>query len=252
MSGYLQYSNYGEDEKPFIQQPQQSQQSQQSQQQSQHKRTLRTKTLRSKQPQQQQPQGNWNQQQPQQQQPQGNWNQQQPQHQPQGNRNQQQQTKYSQYVIQKLHNTDNNGSDSDSDSDNDVYKQFQTEPVFSNTIYAPSSGNDLNSKLNPASAKEGFATNANGNSNGNGNGNALAPPKQYPQYLSSVFQASSNNDADAKDLMLQKLDQIISLLENQQDEKTGHVTEELILYCFLGVFIIFIVDSFARAGKYVR
>lgn len=52
--------------------------------------------------------------------------------------------------------------------------------------------------------------------------------------------------------MLQKLDQIISLLENQQDEKTGHVTEELILYCFLGVFIIFIVDSFARAGKYVR
>lgn len=255
MSGYLQYSNYGEDEKPFIQQPQQSQQSQQSQQQSQHKRTLRTKTLRSKQPQQQQPQGNWNQQQPQQQ----------PQHQPQGNRNQQQpqqylqqqqqqQTKYSQYVIQKLHNTDNNGSDSDSDSDNDVYKQFQTEPVFSNTIYAPSSGNDLNSKLNPASAKEGFATNANanGNSNGNGNGNALAPPKQYPQYLSSVFQASSNNDADAKDLMLQKLDQIISLLENQQDEKTGHVTEELILYCFLGVFIIFIVDSFARAGKYVR
>jgi len=67
-----------------------------------------------------------------------------------------------------------------------------------------------------------------------------------------VFQASSNNDADTKDLMLQKLDQIISLLENQQDEKTGHVTEELILYCFLGVFIIFIVDSFARAGKYVR
>jgi len=227
MSGYLQYSNYGEDEKPFIQQPQQSQQSQQSQQQSQHKRTLRTKTLRSKQPQQQHPQ------------------QQQPQQQPQGN-----QTKYSQYVIQKLHNTDNNGSDSDSDSDNDVYKQFQTEPVFSNTIYAPSSGNDLNSKLNPASAKEGFATNANANSNSNGN--ALAPPKQYPQYLSSVFQASSNNDADAKDLMLQKLDQIISLLENQQDEKTGHVTEELILYCFLGVFIIFIVDSFARAGKYVR
>jgi len=249
MSGYLQYSNYGEDEKPFIQQPQQSQQSQQSQQQSQHKRTLRTKTLRSKQPQQQQPQGNWNQQQPQHQ-PQGNRNQQQPQQYLQ--QQQQQQTKYSQYVIQKLHNTDNNGSDSDSDSDNDVYKQFQTEPVFSNTIYAPSSGNDLNSKLNPASAKEGFATNANGNSNGNGNGNALAPPKQYPQYLSSVFQASSNNDADAKDLMLQKLDQIISLLENQQDEKTGHVTEELILYCFLGVFIIFIVDSFARAGKYVR
>jgi hypothetical protein len=28
--------------------------------------------------------------------------------------------------------------------------------------------------------------------------------------------------------------------------------EEVILYSFLGVFIIFIVDSFARVGKYTR
>jgi len=33
-----------------------------------------------------------------------------------------------------------------------------------------------------------------------------------------------------------KFDYIISLLEDQHDEKTGHVTEELVLYCFLGVF----------------
>jgi nitrate reductase NapE component len=45
---------------------------------------------------------------------------------------------------------------------------------------------------------------------------------------------------------------MIHLLEEQQDIKTSHVTEELILYSFLGVFIIFIVDSFARVGKYVR
>ena len=45
---------------------------------------------------------------------------------------------------------------------------------------------------------------------------------------------------------------MINLLEEQKDEKTGHVTEEIILYSFLGVFIIFIIDSFARAGKYVR
>ena len=42
------------------------------------------------------------------------------------------------------------------------------------------------------------------------------------------------------------------LLEEQQNEKTGHVTEEVILYSFLGVFIIFVLDSFARAGKYIR
>ena len=45
---------------------------------------------------------------------------------------------------------------------------------------------------------------------------------------------------------------MINLLEEQQDEKTNNVTEEVVLYSFLGVFIIFIVDSFSRVGKYVR
>ena len=49
-----------------------------------------------------------------------------------------------------------------------------------------------------------------------------------------------------------KLNYMIHLLEEQKNEKTGSVTEELILYSFLGIFIIFIVDSFARVGKYVR
>ena len=48
------------------------------------------------------------------------------------------------------------------------------------------------------------------------------------------------------------LNYIINLLEEQQDERTENVTEEVILYSFLGIFIIFVVDSFARAGKYVR
>jgi high-affinity K+ transport system ATPase subunit B len=45
---------------------------------------------------------------------------------------------------------------------------------------------------------------------------------------------------------------MINLLEEKQDEKTNNVTEEIILYSFLGIFIIFIVDSFTRVGKYVR
>jgi hypothetical protein len=45
---------------------------------------------------------------------------------------------------------------------------------------------------------------------------------------------------------------MINLLEQQQDERTNNVTEEVVLYSFLGIFIIFIVDSFARVGKYVR
>ena len=42
------------------------------------------------------------------------------------------------------------------------------------------------------------------------------------------------------------------MLEEQKDVKNGNTTEELILYLFLGVFVIFVVDSFARAGKYTR
>ena len=45
---------------------------------------------------------------------------------------------------------------------------------------------------------------------------------------------------------------MMNLLEEQQDEKTSHVTEEVILYSFLGIFMIFIVDSFSRVGKYTR
>ena len=51
---------------------------------------------------------------------------------------------------------------------------------------------------------------------------------------------------------LEKLNHIIHLLEQQQDEKTETVMEELILYLFLGFFIIYIIDSFFRAGKYYR
>jgi len=147
-----------------------------------------------------------------------------------------------QSLIQKIHNN-SNGSDSESESDTDdtpmqMQQQFQTAPVPNRNRFAAANSADLNAGLNPAPAKEGFSLQ---------DVNALA--NQYKQYMPSVFQASTQEN---KDILLQKLDHIISLLEDQRDEKTGHVTEELVLYCFLGVFIIFIVDSFARAGKYVR
>ncbi len=52
--------------------------------------------------------------------------------------------------------------------------------------------------------------------------------------------------------LMKKLNYMIHLLEEQQEQKTDNVTEELVLYTFLGVFVIFVVDSFARAGKYTR
>ena len=74
---------------------------------------------------------------------------------------------------------------------------------------------------------------------GNGNGNGYG-------------HSSTTYDNVANDVLLQKLNYMIHLLEEQQDEKTHNVTEEVILYSFLGIFIIFVCDSFARVGKYVR
>jgi len=74
----------------------------------------------------------------------------------------------------------------------------------------------------------------------------------YKQYVPYYNKMSETFQTDSRDEMLLKLNKIISLLEEQQDQRTEHVTEELILYCFLGVFVIFVVDSFARVGKYVR
>ena len=75
--------------------------------------------------------------------------------------------------------------------------------------------------------------------------------KQYVPYFNQPGNQPASN-VNNRDQLLEKLNYMIHLLEDQKDEKTGHVMEEVILYSFLGVFIIFIVDSFARAGKYTR
>jgi hypothetical protein len=58
--------------------------------------------------------------------------------------------------------------------------------------------------------------------------------------------------AGGGDKMLEKINYMIHMLENMEAEKTANITEEFILYAFLGVFIIFIVDSFSRGGKYIK
>ena len=76
--------------------------------------------------------------------------------------------------------------------------------------------------------------------------------KQYVPYFNQSTNVVGAGQINNKNQLLEKLNYMIHLLEEQKDEKTGHVMEEVILYSFLGVFIIFIVDSFARVGKYTR
>ena len=80
----------------------------------------------------------------------------------------------------------------------------------------------------------------------------------YNQSISNTFEAvpihrsvySSGGNSDNR--LIEKINYMIHLLEEQQMEKTANITEEFILYTFLGVFVIYVIDSFTRNGKYVR
>jgi hypothetical protein len=108
---------------------------------------------------------------------------------------------------------------------NDFYKKFQNK-IDANNI----NSNNI----------EAFSKNANARYS-----------EYYKQNIPTYYNQMSETTYGNKEL-LDKLNYMIHLLEEQQDEKTGNVTEEIILYTFLGVFMIFIIDSFARVGKYVR
>jgi hypothetical protein len=73
---------------------------------------------------------------------------------------------------------------------------------------------------------------------------------QANSYYSKMGLGKMSGSLDDK--LLEKLNYLILLMEENQMEKTANITEEFILYTFLGVFVIFVVDSFARAGKYIR
>tara|TARA_Y100000389_G_scaffold119941_1_gene117106 strand:- start:6172 stop:6699 length:528 start_codon:yes stop_codon:yes gene_type:complete len=80
----------------------------------------------------------------------------------------------------------------------------------------------------------------------------------YQQYISNFNNSnqdtstSVNINRDINNDLLKKLDNILFLLEEQRESEKHLITEELILYVFLGVFIIYVLDCFVKAGKYVR
>jgi hypothetical protein len=133
----------------------------------------------------------------------------------------------------------------------------QNQNMFRTTGKAPSPNyeNDENLELNNFDSNyanekiaedyyskfiPGYNKNKNPNMNNSNN-------KQY--YNSNIQNMSGDSH---NDLLLKKINYMITLLEEHQDERTNNVTEEVVLYSFLGIFIIFVVDSFARVGKYVR
>ena len=76
--------------------------------------------------------------------------------------------------------------------------------------------------------------------------NKLLFQKNKPYYANMGIP----NGIDNK--LMERINYMVHLLEEQQHEKTANVTEEFLLYTFLGVFVIYVVDTFSRNGKYVR
>ena len=81
-------------------------------------------------------------------------------------------------------------------------------------------------------------------------------PSDYSQaYETPVnkpyYSTTTTNDKGDKNIS-DTLSYIVHLLQEQQNEKTNNTMEEYVLYILLGTFVIFIVDSFSRGGKYIR
>ncbi len=81
---------------------------------------------------------------------------------------------------------------------------------------------------------------------------SASPTPMYNMHNNTSSQYNKKAPQTQNEALLAKLNYMIHLLEEQQDEKTGSVTEEVILYSFLGIFIIFLVDTFTRVSKYTR
>ena len=120
---------------------------------------------------------------------------------------------------------DNNNSSSLQRANNNSKGKKEREPI--------GMGSDGFNTMNDRSNPENYDANSSGSYS------------SIPYYL-------NQQNAPNRDVLIEKLNYMIHLLEEQRDEKVDSITEEVILYSFLGIFIIFIVDSFARAGKYVR
>jgi hypothetical protein len=177
-------------------------------------------------------------------------------------------------VLEKIHNT----NEDDDDDDNNTFNPPPNPESMGVMKTTPPVQNKIESFVTPLGRTIGRAPIPNyegGNNLDLNDYSNYGDKKTIEEYYKSVIPGYSQqknlvnrpyypyrepnnsypNNIDeypSQDILLKKLNYMISLLEDQQDEKTSNVTEEVILYSFLGIFIIFIADTFVRAGKYTR
>lgn len=107
----------------------------------------------------------------------------------------------------------------------------------------PSNTSELVSEISEGTASDSFAYENIGFFSDNFN---------KPRVIENMSENSASNNNNNSNSLEVKVNYLIELLEKQNEKKTEYVTEEIVLYLFLGIFIIYTVDSFTRINKYTR
>lgn len=124
----------------------------------------------------------------------------------------------------------------------------------SNENYSPMTVSDIHKNLKADNENElfKFYNNELNNTNNTVNPPPIIKTNQYmlmdDQSNVEKYNKKSNSNQD----IIEKLNRMIEMFEEQKEIKTTKKNEEIILYCFLGVFTIYIIDSFVSIGKYSR
>jgi hypothetical protein len=86
--------------------------------------------------------------------------------------------------------------------------------------------------------------------------NRANPASQSPELLYD-FNRHVNNHTITQNYSLDKTSQekinyIIHMLEQNRQLRTENITEEMIMYFFVGCFVLYISENFVKMGKYTR
>jgi hypothetical protein len=149
-------------------------------------------------------------------------------------------------ILSKLHSSNEDEEDNSNFQDNLLqHKSKNYENSMSNV-------NIINTEMNKMNSVDTNTINNTMYNNTKMNNLYSNLDDSYKSNYDFINNIQQNGTLSNNKELLSKLDYIVHLLEEQHNEKTNHITEELILYLFLGIFIIFVLDSFARSSKYTR
>ena len=153
-----------------------------------------------------------------------------------------------------LNNIDNNMVDNNM-VDNNMVDDNDSDNEMSNFQPTTNIVEGLNENMN---MNENMNGNNNGNMNENISGNGTLESESdnlnnvSENYNHKIPYYTNMSNSNNNDEIIEKLDYMIHMLEENKYIESESVTEDILLYSFLGVFIIYVLDTFSRTGKYIR